>query len=1049
MLSKANIKIKKIDSKENSITIKNLHRNQIYTISSDEIFKKQKHNQIFHEKEPCLKYIKTNPNLYLVAEDKSTKFNKRFYALDHKILYQLSIKKIYNLYEGFEENDKIKLGIDIDIKKHNIPSNIDKDNLFEQITAQSINLILKELEKYKVFNPSIIIISANVEDKLSAHIVFNDVVFKDIYSCGFFMDQIKSKLIDDEIIDLNIYKAGSLRMLWSSKYGKNNNLEYFKGINYTYIDDNKLFMDCLLRNIPEKYQFVNIEVPKNVKIIKKRLPKTTNNGLNMNVKNRNKNLNINEVNTKQFIKPVELLKKYINLIDVKRADRYKKWLEIGMCLHNCNPTEKCFKLWNEWSKLSDNYNSRDFNAYKWNSFKFGHFSMGTLKFLAKNDSPAKYEEIEYSLEKPLYESINFNESFIMDEHDNIKDQKNITAKMIVNWMEGNKKSFAINSAYNTSKSTTVKKILTEFNPAKVLFVSYRQTLTHEMDGSYSKLGITNYLNPFYDPNRLICQIESLHKLLNDDYFIGEDKIIPEYDLVVLDEIESILAHMRSSTILNKEKIFNLLRDIIYNADKVLALDGDFHNRSYEFLKFFGEPIILKNDHKKDKKHFIFTNNRQNFEIMIDNDLIAGKVLVLVNLSSKIATYFYNKYKDLYKCVLHCANLDDKLKKELKNVNEFWMKFDLVIYSPSIEGGLSFDKEHFDKIYIILSSKSTSPRGTMQMASRVRKIKDPNVHVYLNNLPFREKANFYTYSEIKEYVCEIHSKYLEPIIVLDTEIDKMVIKYEFDLYAKILVHNETEIANKCRGFFVPYFIKLLTEKGHTYEYKDIRFSKKSINKDVVLKEEVLKAEDIDDRQLNTLIMKQKNNLATYVDKMTIQKHLYKKNWKIKEVNSEFMDKYYGKTPKLLNLRFLLDPNKIDPYIQDENNDYFIDFDKSYKLEQIKIIKEVINKLGFDKPDDGKLLDKETFVKNIEIVKKECELFINPNKCQPLFEFNKMKLINVETIKQFMGLINSIFSDWGIIINHKQKFSKIKIDGKRKSIAKSFYFLNYIDNINNYV
>ena len=1007
--------------------------------------KKQKHNQIFHEKESCLKYIKNNPNLYLVSEDKSTKLNKRFYALDHTILYQLSLKKIYNLYEGFEENDRIKLGIDIDIKKHNIPSNINRDNLFEQITAQSINLIVKELEKYKVFNPSIIIISANIEDKLSAHIVFNDVVFKDIYACGFFMNQIKSKLIDDEIIDLNIYKAASLRLLWNSKFGKNNNLEYFKGINYAYINDNKLFMDCLLRNIPEKYQYVNIEVPKNVKIIKKRLPKKINNGLNMNVKNANNNLNINEVNTKQFNKSVELLKKYLNLIDVKRSDRYVKWLEIGMCLHNCNPTEKSFKLWDEWSKLSNSYNSRDFNAYKWNSFKFGHFSIGTLKFLAKRDSPDKYEEIEYSLEKPLFKSINFNESFIMDEKDNIKDQKNITAKMLVNWMDGPKKTFAINSSYNTAKSTTVKKIITEFNPEKVLFVSYRQTLTHEMDGNYSKLGITNYLNPYYDPNRLICQIESLHKLLDDDYFIDEERRIPEYDLVVLDEIESILAHMRSSTISDKEKTFNLLRDIVYNAKKVLALDGDFHNRSYEFLKFFGEPIILKNDHKKDKKHFIFTNNRQHFEIMIENDLLGGKVLVLVNLSSKIATYFYNRYKDLYKCVLHCANSDDVLKKELKNVNDFWMKFDLVIYFPSIEAGLSFDKEHFDKIYIVLSSQSTSPRATMQMASRVRKIKDPNIYVYLNNLPFREKANFYTYSEIKEYVCEIHSKYLEPKIVLDPEIDKMVIKYEFDLYAKILVHNETEIANKCKSFFVPYFIKLLTEKGHTYEYKDTRFSKKAINKDTVLKDEVLKADDIDDKQLNTLIMKQKNNVASHIDKIMIEKHIFKKNWKITELNNEFMDKYYGQTSKLLNLRFLLDPSKIDPYIFDEANVYFIDFDKSHKLEQIKIIKEVINKLGFDKPEDGKLLDRATFEKNIAIVKKECELFINPNKCQPLFEFNKMKLVNIETIKQFMGLINSIFSNWGLTI---------KIHKKNKMINKKFikiisYGLLYIDKLNEFI
>jgi hypothetical protein len=485
------------------------------------------------------------------------------------------------------------------------------------------------------------------------------------------MMQIQSKLIDNEIIDLNIYKTGGLRLLWNSKFGKNSNLEFYKGVNYQYENEKQLFMDCLLKNISEKHHFVNFEITKDVKIVRKGIPR------------KQTSLIIKDIIKKYINQPIELLKKYLDLLDVKRADRYVKWLEVGMCLHNCNPTEKCFKLWDEWSKFSENYHSKDFNAYKWNSFKFNNYSIGTLKYLAKQDSPENYEQIVYSLEEPLYQSFKFNENYIMDEKDKIKDLKNITAIMINKWMlDSSIKSLAINSCYDTGKTSTIKKILDEYSPKKVLFVSYRQTLTHELHGGFIDKNVTNYLDPYYNSNRLICQIESLHKLIDDYNFIGEDSLIPVYDLIILDEIESILAHFRSSTILEKEKTFNLFADLVYNANKVLALDGDFHNRGYEFLKHFEENlIVLKNECKKNQKHFIFTNDRFGFEARIDDDLKKGLNIVLTCMSSKIATFFYNKYKDSFKCVLHCAKADDKLKKELKNVNNFWINYELVIYSP--------------------------------------------------------------------------------------------------------------------------------------------------------------------------------------------------------------------------------------------------------------------------------------------------------------------------------------------------------------------------------
>ena len=111
--------------------------------------------------------------------------------------------------------------------------------------------------------------------------------------------------------------------------------------------------------------------------------------------------------------------------------------------------------------------------------------------------------------------------------------------------------------------------------------------------------------------------------------------------------------------------------------------------------------------------------------------------------------------------------------------------------------------------------------------------------------------------------------------------------------------------------------------------------------------------------------------------------------------------------------------------------------------------MIYKLGFNKPNDGKLLDKVTFLNNIEKVKKECELFTKPNESQPMFDFNKKKIYNIKTIKQFLGFINTVFNQWGVVIKLKYICGKKTIDNKRKNIKKANYELKYINEINKFI
>jgi len=1017
----------------------------------ENILSKNPHNKLFNEEKLALEYINNNKNknLYLISENISNFDHKKYYTIDHETLFMLTSIRKFSLYEHYGPEDNIKLSFNINVKKKEIPQESNKKAYIDNLINKIIKLMELNLEQYGIKNSEIIVLESSSEEQTSVHIIYTNVYFQSAHDIKVFTMFIESELICTKVIDPFSYKQGYLRLLWSPEYGLSNTMELYKTYNCQYnnnkLGNKKLFFNSLLRNINDKCQLVSINIPKDVKIVEKDRIKL------------NKNAFLRNIEEKNIKTPLTLIKKYLDILNENRLNNYDNWVKIGMIIFNCHPNIDGFNLWNEWSSKGINYAGRELCAYKWNSFKFYSIGVGTLKFLAREDNLDMYSEIECILEKRTFETIKLNSNYLIDQNEKIKDKKSIVTKELCKWINNKKiKTLAIRSTYDTGKTTLVKKLLTEYEDKfeRILFVSYRQTLTNELHGNFKKLDINSYLDRAYNSDRLICQIESLHKIANKNIDNNKLKVeIPSFDLIVIDELESVLNHFESTTIKEKEKTFNLLSDIIYNSDKILALDGDFNNRSFEYISNImsyneekPEYIILENEVKKNKTHFKFTNDKNNFDKQIEQDLENGKKIIIVSMSLIMAEYYYRLYSKIYKCALYTSKNDDKLKEEFKNVNDVWIKLDLIIYSPSVESGINFDKKHIYKKYIILSSHSTSPRGLLQMASRCRKIENPEVMVYLNSLPYFTKISFYKHDEVKEYVLGMFHKYLSKKVVIDSKTKKKIHEYEYSLYSKILVHNMVEKLNKYPKYFVAYLLKLLDEKGHTYELLDLS-NIKTIHKEKIPKEEILNANDIDENQFDILFKKVKANEATRKDKIMIEKYLLKVDWKNNNITADFLDKFYGRTYVLYNLRWLIDETKVDPYLE-LNNEKIADFNKIEKLEQIKIIKELLNRIGFDSVLDTKNIPKKQFDENWNNLLKNYDIINNKSKFEPLF--GVIKNNKMSSTKAFLGFINSIFKEWGFSIKLHQNITKKRDDQKkRKSVVNNYYVLKYIDNINQYL
>jgi len=382
-------------------------------------------------------------NLFVFAEDKPYMKNGKenhcyqYYALDYDTVFKLSYQKMFHLFECFEGDEKIKLFLDIDIKNDskyivNLKSDKKKQDVLNQIIDEAIKLVLdkiNELNQNKINDAKILIMKSDSNMKLSAHIIFQNIVFENVYHIKYLFSLLNSELINDKILDDSIYRRGTFRMLWNSKAYKNINLEMSRTINYQFINDKTLFMDCLLKNLPNEYHLIKLDTPnidkpvlKNIKQHKKL--------------NKDDILNINN----EIIYSSAYLKRYIDILDNNRVDKYTEWLQIITCIINCNPTQDGFDLFHIWAKTGSSYVSINDCIYYWNLMqKYNYKShIGTLKFLAKKDNPEKYSEIESSMDLPTYESIKIIDEYLINKDKKLSEQNNLVCHKIDEWVNTDK-----------------------------------------------------------------------------------------------------------------------------------------------------------------------------------------------------------------------------------------------------------------------------------------------------------------------------------------------------------------------------------------------------------------------------------------------------------------------------------------------------------------------------------------------------------------------------------------------------------------------------------
>jgi hypothetical protein len=778
-------------------------------------------------------------------------------------------KKDGNLYEILPENLPRKFPVDIDIK----PSHKNYNKYTYKEIVNAMNTIIKFCSSnlnFSFFETEVITsIVKKIDRKQSLHIIY-PLNFQNQHDALLFARYVEDTIINstDEVIldaqqilknnneiyfDKSIYSVNqNLRMIYQSKkeypgyifepYDKKikEPIKYLAGI-YQDIDIIK-FVDCTKLEL--------ILTQKIYKKIYKTNPEKTKKAIE-NVRNI-----INYIDEFTYLvqydelpKPIFTYKDEIEFLVLnipnnnKNPQNYSLWYAIGQTLKNIS--DKYKPLWIQWSnKASEVFKSEDkICNTKWESLTVREGKKYLESFLIKILHfyyPGIYDKYKalnlfsdlVNIEKfksKFDEVVEYNERYCI--YDNLQD------------FDG----YLLRSAMGTGKTYIINRLIQDYKFKRILLISPRQTFSKNKCAELRKIfpDFIDYLDIADDQynwlrvNRFGIQVESLKRLSDID-------ISSAYDLVILDEVESILNQISSTTNggYSKEN-FKTMLDIIKLSKKFVMTDAYVLARSATFASTIRElfnkkvKLVVNNYTYPERKAVILgiaknPNSRELLERKLISQIITslknGKKiylcvwsktferLIIEAIKQELGEDFVTNHVKYYDSTVNAT-----VMKDLENVTKSWSgpKVKFVLFTGKITVGVDFSKKgEFDDGFIFGSSMCPIARDIIQGHFRVREVKsntiyvalyaDPNVEIKHTLQMENRKNNF-----IRDY--------------FDSN--------EYDFYDKICDYNTLESHIGIHAYD-KIFLHFLKEVGYTIEY-DNKKSDNNIDIDY-LKNSYLKA-----------------------------------------------------------------------------------------------------------------------------------------------------------------------------------------------------------------
>ena len=273
---------------------------------------------------------------------------------------------------------------------------------------------------------------------------------------------------------------------------------------------------------------------------------------------------------------------------------------------------------------------------------------------------------------------------------------------------------------NTGKTFGLKELKYE----KVLIITYRISLDVELSSKFGYKLYSDIKEPLIDSDihtKLVCQIDSLHRVMGS------------FDLVIVDEASYTLSHLCNFVKRNKADVIRALQHHLSTASKVVACDALFKKRHIQSLeRLVGRrAYVVKNKYKSfaGYKASLIKGSRHTLLEKVEAKIALGKKIIVPSNSSDAVLFLHSNLTVKYPH-LKIAMID---KDTEKIEPDKWIDYDVFMYTPTYESGVSLDKKHFHCEIAYMTGRSSAPSNFTQMLFRNRQLIDKDITIIYANL----------------------------------------------------------------------------------------------------------------------------------------------------------------------------------------------------------------------------------------------------------------------------------------------------------------------------
>ena len=363
-------------------------------------------------------------------------------------------------------------------------------------------------------------------------------------------------------------------------------------------------------------------------------------------------------------------------------------------------------------------------------------------------------------------------------------------------------------------------------------------------------------------DKLICCLNSIHYITD-----------VQYDVLVIDEIETLIDKFLGDFLEQgksqlKKQIWTNFIYLFKNAKKVLLLDAFITTKTLKLIEQIEKTL---------KNIVIFERivepQTRTINYMDDEKAMLHDIITKLNQGSKLFIFYpyknssckVNSMEQIYglitsstkkKGIFYNADVGDKVKKGLKDVNTSWEDKDFIITNNIITCGVNYENLDFDYKYIFIASHNT-PRDIIQVSYRARHLNSGIIKLcYMGKM----NQNNTWLNDCDRMGCKIYKAIYNEILIEK----KAPLKRAFQLFCVKAHYKQKTDDYKINAVAEFELLTLLKEQNMGMTYASI--------------------EDIDKSQAEKIEEKCFAQQATMGDKYALNKYYFKKSFLDTATNS---------------------------------------------------------------------------------------------------------------------------------------------------------------------